>query len=269
MAALRPVLSEAAPPPGEGFRAWEGAKRLECVRLAAALAPSESGSKLAALQTLPRPSPSLSVLGRPEPRRRGREFPYSFREFDGSGLLVDVAPVPDVEQENPGRCDVAFIQDPIVANAQTTFFAARQSMMRESGQPRAHVVDPFLNGLPDGWRQSVEGATESGRPDLQGGGHGSLRLPRAKVADGDFSARLVELGFDLIGQLKTVFVEVVEPSFELFQFVLRESGNGRFNFLHRAHADHDSDFPGIGKLENETKHSSYPVLGDAVWGAPG
>ena len=98
----------------------------------------KAGASSHALQTLARPSPSLSVLGRPEPRRRERESPYSFREFDGSGLLV------------------------------------------------------------------------SGQPDLQGGGHGSLRLPRAKVAAGDFSARLVELGFDLIGQLKTVFLEHYE-----------------------------------------------------------
>ena len=34
----------------------EGAKRLECARLAGAVAPPESGSQLAALQTLPRPT---------------------------------------------------------------------------------------------------------------------------------------------------------------------------------------------------------------------
>src|SRR5207249_4765056 len=54
-----------------------GAKRLECVRLAAALARAESGSKLAALQTLACPSMPSQVHGS-DARSEGQAEPEHF-----------------------------------------------------------------------------------------------------------------------------------------------------------------------------------------------
>jgi len=84
-------------------------------------------------------------------------------------------------------------------------------------------------------RQGVEGVGEGGRPDLERGTHGSLRLVRGEVAGGDFPAGFVEFGRHRIGQFEPVFDVILLPGMELFQLRPREFGDGRFNFLNSAH----------------------------------
>ena len=79
------------------------------------------------------------------------------------------------------------------------------------------------------WRMSV---TKSGAR-----GHGLFWLTGRVLPRCNFGAGLVELGFDVVGQLKLVFEIIVNPFADFFDFRARQLWNGCFYFFNRAHGD--------------------------------
>src|SRR5438552_3271827 len=63
------------------------------------------------------------------------------------------------------------------------------------------------------------------------------RLSCGIAASGDFGARLVELVFDFLGQLKPVFEIVFNPFANLLNFFTRQLWDRCLNPLDRAHAN--------------------------------
>jgi hypothetical protein len=71
--------------------------------------------------------------------------------------FVNLAAVADVVEINSAKFHIKFVKHTVVADAQLEFRAALQSLVRESFQPRAHVVNLALHHFADAGRQIVEG----------------------------------------------------------------------------------------------------------------
>jgi hypothetical protein len=67
--------------------------------------------------------------------------------------------------------------------------------------------------------------------------HDLLWLARRVVVSGDFGAGLVELDFDFLRQLKSVFEIIVNPLPDLLNFLTRQARYCRLDFFDRAHAN--------------------------------
>jgi len=158
----------------------------------------------------------------------------------GSGLFVDVPPVSDVQEKDTSRRGIELVEHAVIAHAQPAFAPAREAVMLKGVQAQPHLVNLRLNGFLDAERQGVERPAEGGRPDLQRGGHGLLRLARAIASRGDVLARFIKPGFDFVRQFKAVFVKFVEPRLQVFKVVPGQLGNRRFDFLHGAHSGEDN-----------------------------
>ena len=105
-----------------------------------------------------------------------------------SASLVNIAPVADIVEVDAALVHIEFVKHPIIGDPQLEFGAALESLVREVFQSCAHFVHlPFHVGA-NRCRQVVERAGEGGRPDLERGGHGSLRLARGVIAGSDFAA---------------------------------------------------------------------------------
>jgi hypothetical protein len=86
---------------------------------------------------------------------------------------------------------------------------------------------------------------------------GSVSRPPGGVNEppgGDVGARLVQSGFHLVGQFQAVFVKIIEPGLQLLDFVVGQLGNGRFDLLHRTHAENDSFRTAVGKRQVSVVH---------------
>lgn len=76
---------------------------------------------------------------------------------------------------------IELVEHTIVADTQLELGTALQSLVLETVQPCAHVVDLVLDSLADsGWKR-IEGFGKSGRPDLKRGGHSLNQCGRCVV----------------------------------------------------------------------------------------
>jgi hypothetical protein len=57
--------------------------------------------------------------------------------------------VADVVEVNPTEAEIDFIENAVVSNAKLELGTPTQPLVRERGEPRAHVVNLPLNGFPD------------------------------------------------------------------------------------------------------------------------
>jgi hypothetical protein len=169
-----------------------------------------------------------------------------------SAWLVDFPAMSNVVQMNTSRGDIEFVEDTVVPDTQSGFGAAHQAAVGEVRQSRPHLIDLPLNSVPRlGW-ESIKGTSESGRPDLEGGGHGSSWLPRRAVAVQDLATRLIETGLHFIREFKLVLKILVDPGTKGFDFFTPQPGNGRLDFLNRAHAGKIAETLGNGSGDSET-----------------
>jgi hypothetical protein len=171
-------------------------------------------------------------------------FPVLIRASGGRmaqlGSPVNVAPVPDIKQENPALANIEFVEHPIVAHPQTTFPASGQPVVGIGLQALPHLIHAFLNGRLDGARQAIIVPAKGLGPHLQRGRHGSLGLPETILACLDFLAGLIQFGLDLVFQLQAVLTVVLKPGPEILQFLAGELRDGRFQFLYRTHITDNS-----------------------------
>ena len=113
---------------------------------------------------------------------------------------------------------VEFVKHAVITHAQFEFGPALQALVRETLEPCPHLVHFPLHGSANCGRQVVECAGKSRRPNLERGGHGSTGLTCGVVSCGDLAPRLIELGFQLIGEFELVFQIILEPCAQLFEF---------------------------------------------------
>jgi len=78
------------------------------------------------------------------------------------------------------------------------------------------------------------------------------------VALRNLAVRLVELGFDLGGQPKLVFQELVNPRTQVFDLGAGQSRNGRFNVLDSAHGGKIRGGLQIGKSKLANRAAVIP-----------
>jgi hypothetical protein len=150
---------------------------------------------------------------------------------------VNLAAVADVQQKNPALSNIELVKHSVIAHTQAAFRPTCQAVMGVGSQSLAHFIHPVLDGDLNLVGQTVVLATKSGRPDLQRGRHGLLRLAGAKLAGPDFLPRLIEFAVHLVSQFQLILAILLKPGAEVGQFLRRKSRDGTFQFLHRTHSE--------------------------------
>jgi hypothetical protein len=142
-------------------------------------------------------------------------------ETDVSSWFVDFTPVADIMKQNAALSCVEFIQDSIVADSQLEFGSALKSLMRELFQSNAHLIQLALNCGADRLGKRIERFGERCRPNLEGSRHRLFWVTRRVLPGGDFAPGLVELGFDVVVQLKLLLEVIVNPFADRLDFSAR------------------------------------------------
>ena len=142
---------------------------------------------------------------------------------------------------------IKLVEHSVITHAHLEFWPTLQSLMWERLQPRTHFIHFALHDFADVRGKIVECAGEGGRPDLERGSHVLLGLARRENSSGDFAAGFVQLGFHLVGQLKLVFEEVINPCAKLLNLRTLQSRNSSFNFLNCTHGGKIATQPSFAK----------------------
>jgi hypothetical protein len=115
--------------------------------------------------------------------------------------------------------DVEFVKNAVLAYTQFRFGSALKSLVRKSSKSRAHLVHLALDSITNRCREGIKCFGERRRPNLERGGHDLFWLPRRVLTGRDLAARLVQLGFHFISELKLIFKVVINPRADLLDFL--------------------------------------------------
>ena len=92
--------------------------------------------------------------------------------MEASCSFVNLAPVPDVKQQDAARGYVEFVEHAVITDAEPKLVSACQPVMGKRVEPSPHFVHLVLNVLLNLGRQRIKATAECWRPDLKGGSHG-------------------------------------------------------------------------------------------------
>jgi hypothetical protein len=105
--------------------------------------------------------------------------------------LVNLASMTHVVQIDAAELDVELVKNAVIAHSQLEFGSAFKSLVWETSQSCAHLVQLVLDSITDGCRKRIECSGERRRPNLQRGSHDLFWLARRVLPGGDFAPRLV------------------------------------------------------------------------------